>query len=272
MFTFPRRVLSQGQILNTGKRFYAYKPITQIPVLNRPIGQTEPPSVTDNTGIDHRTREQKKADFVNYDRHLQRRKEMTEEISKSQYQDVYNFRDTKGKMFVAPAAYFRKDKALYMPNFVGRTIKESDGSEYRPTTGVLSGKISIVRIFTSIVGEEQTRSYFNDEYTPYTIPESGFQVVNINLPDNFATEFLVRWYAGKIRETIPDPSRHSRYFIARKGVTKEMRDSLNMENKYAGYIFLVDKQCKIRWAACGTASDEEKASLWKFVAALKREP
>lgn len=50
----------------------------RVPVspLNRPIGDERAPSPNDNTGVDNRTREQKKADFTNYERHLARRKEL----------------------------------------------------------------------------------------------------------------------------------------------------------------------------------------------------
>lgn len=258
-----------GQI----RHYAAYKPVREIPILNRPIGQPNPPSVTDNTGIDTRTREEKKADFVNYDRHLARRKELTAEIAKSQYEDVYKFRDTAGKMFVSPGAYFKREKSLYFPNFVGKTLSESTSALPGPaaTTAILKGNISLVRIFSNMTGEAQTASYFLDGETPETVVEDGFQVVDINLPDNFATEFLVKWHAKKIRATLPDPARHARYFISRKGVSKEMRQDLYMENKYSGYLYLVDDECKIRWAACGDASESERNALWRFVAALKKE-
>lgn len=48
----------------------------KIPTLSHPIGDEKFPTDNDNTGIDTRTKAQKKADFTNYEKHLARRKEL----------------------------------------------------------------------------------------------------------------------------------------------------------------------------------------------------
>lgn len=45
-------------------------------VLDRPIGSVIPPQEGQNTGVDERTYRQRRDDFVSYDRHMERRKEL----------------------------------------------------------------------------------------------------------------------------------------------------------------------------------------------------
>lgn len=79
----PQWISRSSALLNnaslTAVRHYALgskQSTKNIAVLNRPIGDEKQPSPTDNTGIDTRTRAEKKADFTNYEKHLERRKEL----------------------------------------------------------------------------------------------------------------------------------------------------------------------------------------------------
>lgn len=55
-----------------GKKITKFTPIP----LSRPIGLNFPPSPGQNTGADTRSYKQRRDDFVNYSKHLQRREEL----------------------------------------------------------------------------------------------------------------------------------------------------------------------------------------------------
>jgi ATPase complex subunit ATP10 len=260
-----RMVNENGGFRQISAVFKAEKPET-IKLLDRPIGVEKPPSELDNQGIDTRTVEQRRADMQDYDKHLRRREELKQEFAKSSFDAIYRFRDTGGKFWIAPGSYFKSAKALYMPNFFGRTLATFEKSG---TTAVLKGKISIVRVFSSHAGEQQTQTFFNGDVNSVT--EDGFQIVDVNVPDSFVKEIFVKMFLRKLRNSFADGSRHARYFISRAGVTKSLRKSIDADNMYGGYLYLVDRNCKIRWAACGIATPDEKTNLWKFIEALKKE-
>lgn len=187
------------------------------------------------------------------------------EMAHSAFQPLNDFRETAGKQWIAPSAYFRSDVSLYMPNFRGYTLTNSQPTG---TTATLQGNISVVRLFTSLPGEQQTKTYFNGD--PNSVQEDGFQIVDMNLVENRIKEFFVKAFMGSIRKST-NSERQPRYFICRQGVTPELRGLIGAKNIYPGYVYLVDRDCKIRWAACGDATAEEIKNLWRFVQSLKKE-
>ncbi len=66
----PPSPISNLPILPPNDEAFTPKP------LSRPLGQPNPPRSGQNSGIDHRTWRERRDDFFNYDKHLERRKEL----------------------------------------------------------------------------------------------------------------------------------------------------------------------------------------------------
>jgi ATPase complex subunit ATP10 len=173
----------------------------------------------------------------------------------------------RGKFYLANERLYRKDVSLYFPNLVGRNLARS----LKDTTSVLKGKISVVTIFSRKWAEDQAQTFVSEKENPellQAIQESGgaAQLIEINHEEfrmSSAMLWLFEWNMKRNRST----EQQDRYFIMR-GLPQTVKDSIGIMNDKIGYVFLLDRNCKIRWSACADALDSEKDSLVKGIQKL----
>lgn len=244
--------------------------------LSSPLGLSNPPQAGENTGVDPRSLRQRRDDFVDYDKHLERRKKMTSQIARPYFKDFSDMRFSKGKTFIAPDRIIRAERALYFPNLRGRTL---EGLE-KDTTPVLEGSVSIVNVFSSEWAERQVRTFTsnvaNPELHAVLVAEkseekgSAVQLVDVNHEPNFLKYWLLRLFAGSNRRK-RSKQQWGRYFLIKKGFSADLRASLAMVNQRVGQVYLLDPQCRIRWAGSARADESEKQSLVRGVRRLLQE-
>ncbi|KAI3328425.1 ATP10 protein-domain-containing protein [Ustulina deusta] len=246
-----------------GKRLEEFTPTP----LSRPIGLPYPPQAGQNTGIDFRTMKQRRDDFVDYGKHLERREYLKNKMSRPYFRDWGNLQFHKGKTFIAPPRLFKDHLSLFFPNLYGRTLLKTD-KEPRDTTPVLRGRVSVVSVFSSLWAENQCNTFASKESNAAVgqiIAESGgrAQHVRVNIEEDFIKAFLVRLWMGRLRRQVGGEENYGRYFLVRKGVSDEIRESIGLLNSKVGYTYLLDPDCRIRWAGSGHSEDHEREGLVK---------
>lgn len=173
-------------------------------------------------------------------------------------------RHHRGKTFLSPSRLFKADSALYFPNLMGYTLAAP--SENVSTTSVLTGKTSIVSVFSGTWAERQTLTFVGEGQNPALGREverlmgEGLQRVWINIEEDWMKAGLIRLFLGSSRRG-KSRVEWGRSFVVRRGVDDDVRDSIGMANGKVGYVYLVDGNCRIRWAGSGDADTGEREGL-----------
>ncbi|KAF9298097.1 Mitochondrial ATPase complex subunit atp10 [Linnemannia elongata] len=206
-------------------------------------------------------------DWTDEKKNLEKRKELLHDFQSGYFAEFSELSKTGSKLWKATSNMINADKALYMPNIIGTSLKTSESVEL---VDLLRGKISLVAISGTRFGEEHTESYMTPflKRWPMTVANnnSKVQLVELNIQENPLKAGLVRMMVPFVKKTIPE-ERHANYVLHYKSI-KHLKDPLSMQNSYLGYVFLVDSNCKIRWGAHGPATETEVKTLLESVQKL----
>ena len=107
----------------------------------------------------------------------------------------------------------------------------------------------------------------------------GWQRVEINIEEARLRALILKASRGGLRKVIAEEA-WERYFVVNKGLHPGgrwkapadfpggVREALGISNTKVGYVYLVDWECRIRWAGSGNATAAEAEALAKGVTKL----
>lgn len=251
----------------------------------KPIGQLERPSPLD--ALDKRSLIQRKNDWLKDENRLKRKENLEKEFATSGMYDMFIYRKTKGKVFISPKSYFKKDKALYFPNLIANEnlVKQKNISTYNAfIDNGNHSKYSILRIFSNGVGEKHTKRYFADGENNFLNSNESYhqllqkyphsQVVNFSLYDNFFKKWLFKTFTAKnmAKKSVSEASYLKNYFLFDSSkFTVPFRETINYLNSVTGYIYIVDNSGKIRWLSSGDPLKSDLDTMWNTIKGLEHE-
>jgi ATPase complex subunit ATP10 len=255
-----------------------FKP-NELQPLGRPIGQRIPPHPNDNDVVERRSWGQRKKDLTDWDKHLQRREELKKAVAKPYFKDWKALDNARGKFWIANERLWKRELSLWFPNLRGRTLNKAQDTEeggMSSTTTVLSGKVSVVGVFSRLWAREQCFSFFGkgEKQNPEVrrvIEEAGgrAQVVEIDVEDKPVMRWFGYLFGWNLRRGMRREERGNYFYL--KELPENVRETIGVVNVSAGTVFLVDKECRIRWAGSGDATEEEKVNLVKGLKKLLAE-
>jgi len=156
----------------------------------------------------------------------------------------------------------REDKALYFPNIEGKVLTNCAVTH---STDLCKGHISVVNIITTKLSDTQIQAYGAPTLEKYK-DHPLFRYVQINLQENAAKSFLVMLFLNSLRSQNPSYL-HPTYLVSKQNM-EYLREPMGLENKYVGHVYLLDQNCKIRWAAGADPTPEEIINLERCTTVL----
>ncbi|RLV92375.1 Mitochondrial ATPase complex subunit ATP10 [Spathaspora sp. JA1] len=206
----------------------------------------------------------------------ERSKKIDYDIKHSALFDAKSFNNVNGKIFTPPIAYFKSTYSKYFPDFIAPTLTKKNLSLY----DVLEEKnISIVNVFSTVAGQQCINSYYQVEnkdlyakdFRSFQEMYPNCQIIDINIPQSWLKGFLLNLSINNLKKMIHS-SRFDKYFILSDQIFKyEVRDSLLCSNSCSGYIYVLDKKGRIRWATSGYSTEEDLKLMWKVIKGLNSE-
>lgn len=204
-------------------------------------------------------------EIFNKEKSAERKSKLKEELQRGYFDDFRDFRDSGGKVFLAPKNLVAGKEAHAFPQM---QVFLPDGSEvlYPPSAGACGGETPGVSLVCAAfrAGAQDMLEAWSRPFGEQFQGRSQVHYYELALIESslmsmfpFRSMMLRSAAAAASASQLPLKPRHLFHF----GSTDGIRSQLFMANKLTGYIYLLDAQQRIRWRASGNPTEQELQSL-----------
>ncbi|KAJ2191827.1 Mitochondrial ATPase complex subunit atp10 [Coemansia sp. RSA 522] len=198
--------------------------------------------------------QQKWRDILSPEKNLESRARIIHDIGHSYFQDIVDLRDNGDKLFEAPKQLIRSSKAHYLPSVSGKTL----AGQKTDVIDLCRGKTTLLTVNFNKFSELHTNSFIDPFEAAFADSEDA-QVVRLNIEENWAKAMVLQMCLPYLRRHTPK-DRHANYLI-HYGDVEGLRKSMGIANSLIGYVFLIDKELRVRWYGNGLAVMSEAQSM-----------
>ncbi|GAB4821697.1 hypothetical protein N2152v2_008743 [Parachlorella kessleri] len=202
----------------------------------------------------------------------ERRKKLKEEMERGYFDDFKDFRDRKGKVFLASERLMPASQARLFPQI---QVLQPDGTKACFPQPAISGGGSSSSSGGGSPGESASlvciafRAGAQEMLEAWAVPFSqrfqgkpGIRVIELSLVESvvmsvwpFKQAILRGGSKGQGKYQLPVE------YLYHFGETEALRAALHMTNRLTGYVYLVDGQGRVRWQGSGSPGQEELQHL-----------
>lgn len=141
--------------------------------------------------------------------------------------------------------------------------------------GLLKGKVTLLGVSSSAHGREFVSKVVEPIIAEGGVDTSERQVLELSLIDNGPLTWLVKpILLPSIRSAIPVERR--RHFLCLFGDSLAVRQALLVHNRFAGFVYIIDREGKVAWHAAGhrktSVADSEVELVRKLLAEAASPP
>lgn len=217
-----------------------------LPYLPRALGVIEKPSSSEESWTE------RSKNYFTEAKLEERKRLLLKESRNAYYADLKLIQEHGGKTWIAPPSLIQHQRSLYFPDIKGTLLK--DGRTKAHTSDILKGKISLVSIMSTRIGQEHTKSWSEPILQAHG-NNPDFQFLQINSQSNPLKSWLVSLTLNNLRRQVPEELQDT-YLLSSQSL-ETVREHLAFDNQYAAYVYLIDQDIKIRWAGAAFAQQRE---------------